>query len=208
MYDAREVFSVTPDAVDSAQYDARFWGPSMVARNVLTILVTTHPELGRYADEVSSEQVENEQAYGSGFLVTYAFVAKQLYMDGDIPEITPHDIGLHAMNIEDQKIFTEEDRATGWSGDADTTEDGIETFLNRLESSSPELADIIFEILFNNINDPAERMSFLRGAYDAFVPIYTKREAEYLYDHLVRFPSLLKSFQDGTFKFDPGTERA
>ncbi len=209
MHNERAIFSITPDAIHSAQEEARIFGSFLTTRKILERLCATHPVLAEYGNEVSSEEVGDEKAYGTGFLTTYAFVSRQLALNGNMPDITRDDIDLHVYNIIDQDIFAEASVELEQISDniSVISADGrMGCFLKRLEISSPELAHLFYDVLFNELDNLTDRKSFLRGAYDAFMPFYNKREAEYMYDHLVWLPALQKAVEAGLYTFDSMAE--
>lgn len=211
MNNERAVFSVTPEAVHATQQQVRVLGNFILSRHAWDHFNSSQPALVAYATETASSEGIDSDAYASGVVNAYINIVNQLNLDGEAEYITPGEMGLHSYNIADNHLF--EDMTGESEGTPDDlseifTDDGLNRFLDKLFDSSPEFAELVCHHLTDACTTTAERKSFLRGIYDVFMPFYTKREAEYMHDHLVWLPNLQAAVKSGYYSLDTDAEDA
>lgn len=204
MKEAQPIFSIEDTALKATKQERRILPRFTLADRLSTALKTFHPILFEHLEYTAEESPQLSEGYAAGFGMLYDVLAHQMD-ESSLIEITKEDMALHNYNVQDLGIdkLTIDELHNGLDqSSTDGSTDNltpVATFMNRLESSSPEMYSETREILSGAYLDDNEKVGYFRGIYDVFMPFYNKAEAGYLQDHLITYPYLKRAVESGFY---------
>ncbi|CAN5194396.1 hypothetical protein BH09PAT1_BH09PAT1_3120 [soil metagenome] len=190
--------AVFPISIPNAEVRSRnpVSAEPMLSDLLLKEIHDSHPTLGVYL-KIKAKDYSN--AYISGIDWMYDIITPALESHNLDIKITSDDIRLHKYDLAEQGIdkITPEDISLyttqllpGVSEPLPLDNSPLNNFMTRLHSSSPIVFEGMTAVLRSDL-PLEEQRSFIRGAYDTFMPFYRRVESKYLTDHLIHntYPS-------------------
>lgn len=174
-------FHISADIVKRVQDTVGFYDPFMgeYFRAVNASMREQHPFLFFYMRD-HAQREKHLFAYALGGVIAYDTLTRQLDRENRTIELSQSDIDNLRVNV--GELFSDARmRDFDWINlelqAGKETESPLSQLFSFINKCSPELADNLIERV--STEEPQARISMLRGILDAFLPFYSKLEAQY-----------------------------
>lgn len=207
MKEAQPIFPIEDTVVNAMQDDNKIVNLEIRGTYLVNIAQEEHPELLKYLKNTVVASPELANGYATGFRTMYDVILRQLSTSAPI-NITRQDMIVHDYNVQENGIDRLSSGALEYwcdqssKGGSTGEQTPVSIFMDRLKSSSQSMYSDVRETLTRDDVDGNEKIGYVRGLYDVFMPFYNKAEADHLETHLIAFPQLKKGVEAGYYSRD------